>query len=543
MEEKFLSEDEVRNYIKKANEGDEAAWEELYKQYERYIHKLAWGRISKLPYIDDANKDSLERELVEAGWIGFVASLKNFDPKNGSKFITYSTSYIRGEMSREFRQQINFLGLSDLPDWKFDTDGVSLDEYIEKFELDESLGYVLEYDKKNDISVPIYQSEDKFSEGRRVLQYLDILKILTDEKHSITKEQLSQFIKIYRARKYKNEIGDSANTVTKAIEEILKELSPIEHTADNDGKYRVKYKGYEDDLLRKRINGEKPSPTITDFSYVHEFSYVETSKLIQTICASDLLTEEDKNILVEKIVSLQSDYYNSPFWDPYKKQIKFNKNGIYGRLDSRGEITRSEVAENISIIQQTINRAGQIRFKFNRYTSDHRMVPKNDKIHTLSPYHIVVYHDMYYCIGYKKDDNRVWHYRIDLMSEVEEALDEEGKPLPMEITRDESQPLGRELWDPEKYMSEHLYMAYDKPRDIRMRIKNDDYTILHDWFADCYEKLDGLSDEEYDTVRVRTSPSMIVHWALQYGTNVEILDEEIRGKIREEVEKMREMYG
>ncbi len=35
---------------------------------------------------------------------------------------------------------------------------------------------------------------------------------------------------------------------------------------------------------------------------------------------------------------------------------------------------------------------------------------------------------------------------------------------------------------------------------------------------------------------------MITRWAMQYGDIVEILDEQIRGTIREELEKMRKMY-
>jgi hypothetical protein len=90
-------------------------------------------------------------------------------------------------------------------------------------------------------------------------------------------------------------------------------------------------------------------------------------------------------------------------------------------------------------------------------------------------------------------------------------------------------------------MSEHLYMAYDEPRKIEIKIKNTDYTFLHDWFGNHYEKIASLSDEE-DLVRVKTSPTMIIHWAMQYAGKVEILDEEIREKIREEIENLEEKY-
>ena len=143
----------------------------------------------------------------------------------------------------------------------------------------------------------------------------------------------------------------------------------------------------------------------------------------------------------------------------------------------------------------------------------------------------------------------MWHYRVDLMTDVEIIRDEEGKIVPVKLTDFEGLPILSAAWDPEKYMSEHLNMAYDEPQDIRIKIKNTDYTIIHDWFGDHYEKVDEITrtddkgrEIQYDIVKVRISPTMIVHWAMQYGTRVEIMDEEIREKIIFELRKVREMY-
>ena len=92
-------------------------------------------------------------------------------------------------------------------------------------------------------------------------------------------------------------------------------------------------------------------------------------------------------------------------------------------------------------------------------------------------------------------------------------------------------------------------MAYDEPRDIRIKIKEDKFTLIHDWFGDHYQKIDSITEADYngniinyDIVVVRTSPFMIVHWAMQYGTAVEIMNEEIREKIREELSDMANTY-
>ncbi len=55
--------------------------------------------------------------------------------------------------------------------------------------------------------------------------------------------------------------------------------------------------------------------------------------------------------------------------------------------------------------------------------------------------------------------------------------------------------------------------------------------------------VDGDGKEiRYDIVKVLTSPVMIVHWAMQYGSKVEIMDEEVRKKIIDELGKVVALY-
>ena len=87
-------------------------------------------------------------------------------------------------------------------------------------------------------------------------------------------------------------------------------------------------------------------------------------------------------------------------------------------------------------------------------------------------------------------------------------------------------------------------MGWNKPKSIRLKIPADQYTVLHDWFGNYYKKSRIPCEEEgFDYVDVVTSPSLIVPWAMQYAGRVEIMDEEIREKIREEIRGLREKYG
>lgn len=535
----YLTDEEINNLIKGVKAGDNAAWEQLCGNFDRYIHECGWKRLRRFDMAEPYLRN-MEEDLYMAGWQGFVSAIKNYNPEQG-KFMTYATHYIDGEISKEMELLLNPLGLTERPEF---VKGKEKVQRISRVSLENNPEIVNTFRKPDkDFCVQNAPDLGKYSTERRVLQILEILRMLTDEEHSLSKDELGRMLRLYRIARYENGTPlESPNTFTSTLENMLEELNPMEFSDENDSDYKIKYEGYTEDRLKRKLNkeGGKKSPDITGFSYVHDFNNAELDILIQLICFSDMLSLEEKGKLIIKLMRTASVYYKSPFWDGEK--LKFNPEAIHGRFSTRKIGDRLQFSENLKMLQLAINCLGQIRFTFNCYTAEHNMVPKTEYVHIMSPYHLVVYHDNYYCIGMKKDDKRVWHYRVDLMSDIEIVRDDEGKIVPIEVSTFEGLPISNAFWDPEKYMSEHLNMAYDEPKDIRIKIKSTDYTIIHDWFGDHYEKMETPCEDGYDIVKVRTSPTMIVHWAMQYGGAVEIMDGEIREKIREEVKHMEEKY-
>lgn len=543
----YLSNSEVNELITRIKSNDNDAWIKLCDNFARYIHERCWKKLRKFDITDSLKKD-LEEDLYMAGWQGFINAVENYDPNKG-QFLTYATYYIDGEISKELDLLLNPLGLTERPKRVYKKGeesyikSVSLEVLpeIESREQEEEKHFSVRYDAPD---------RGKYSAERRTLQILEILRILTDDEHSLSKDELGKLLRIYRIAKYDNgTLIESANTITSTVENILMELDPLEYSKDKEEDYRVKYDGYKEDRLKKKIGKEcsGKAPGITGFAYVHTFSNEQLDRLIELISFSDMISSDEKGELIRKLVDTASVYYRTPFWDG--KKVKFNPKAVHGRFSGRKSDENSLFAANIKIIQYAINNLAQLRFKFNRYSSEKVMVPTSNYIHTLSPYHLVAYHDNYYCIGLKADDNRIWHYRVDLMSDIEIVKDEAGKIIPIQISGFDGLPIFNSAWNPEKYMAEHLNMAYDEPQDIRIKIRNTDYTIIHDWFGNHYEKVeevvgkdDAANDVIYDIVKVRTSQSMIVHWAMQYGARVEIMDEEIRNAIRLEIQRMEQVY-
>ena len=593
----YLTDQEIAVLINEIKIGNNVAWEKICHNFERYIHECCWKRLRKFD-MSDSVRTELEEDLYMAGWQGFVSAIKNYEPENG-KLLTYATYYINGEISKELDLQLNPLGLTERPRPEKKKSTETESSIISRISIDEDGGIpenVLSYalmrenhsdeaeretsgdenlsrmseiagllkdEKANKEALAQLFSEScisdlgGYSNERSTLQILEILKQTTDEKHTVSKNELKHLLRLYRIGRYKNNTSvPDDRTFNRVVAEILLELNPGKYTNENDSDYIIKYDGYTEDKLNKKIKPDKSSsqkvetasaPTLNGLHYVHPFEYEETDRLIQLISFSDMLSVDEKKKLIGKIWELTGKYYTTPYWDG--ENLKFNPRAVHSRLTGNKASDRGKLAESLKTLQYAVNKLAQVRFKFNRYNADHELVPTSEFLHELSPYHLVVYHDNYSCIGLKKGDSRVWHYRVDLMTDVEIIRDEEGKIVPVELTNFEGLPILNSAWDPEKYMAEHLNMAYDEPQDIRIKIKNTDYTIIHDRFGDHYEKVDEVTraDDDgneihYDIVKVRTSPSMIVHWAMQYGGRVEIMDEEIREKLKAEISKLGELY-
>ena len=298
MADQELNEAEIAKLVELAADGDNDAWQKLYNNFKKYIENLAKRRGAfKTVEIDD---------LIAAGMRGFFYSVRNYDAKKskGAKFISYATTYIKNEINHELEIALNPIGLK-MPEGVYapadyvlldPTGKEGIDVPVPEAEEDEE-----EEKKIPDVDDVLFAATDKggYSETRRAIQILEVLKNATDDEHGITKEKLADLLRVYRATKYGNAPKPEAdNTLTKSINEILAEVNPLNFTGENEDEYRIRYEGYRDDLLDKKLNKKEKNTTITDFRYNHAFSNTELDELIRIVCMSTVLTDEEKNLLI-----------------------------------------------------------------------------------------------------------------------------------------------------------------------------------------------------------------------------------------------------
>ena len=293
-----INDQETEALIKEIRSGNNEAWEKIYHQFEVYIHDCCWNRLLKF-YMSDADRLELEKDLYMAGWQGFVESLKNHDPEKG-KFLTYATYYINGEISKELDLQLNPLGLTERPKPvkkkdAHEAEGVVISRIsIDDERISENvLSYGLMREKESDetetgisgneslnrmseIAELLRHERDSkeelekllsengisdlggYSNERSTLQLLEILKQTTDEKHTVSKDELKRLLRLYRISKYKNNTSVPVdNTFNRIVAEILLELNPYEYTGENDSEHVLQ-------TGKKMFGGQIPDPFIPE---------------------------------------------------------------------------------------------------------------------------------------------------------------------------------------------------------------------------------------------------------------------------------------
>lgn len=266
------------------------------------------------------------------------------------------------------------------------------------------------------------------------------------------------------------------------------------------------------EALLKRV------PPVTNLRYVHDFSFDELDTIINALYFSKTVNEEERDRLIYKLAKLSSKRYQKK-WFSENNNRPVIKN-IFQGIVNNNDASRTELKKNIALIQSAIDEKVKIQFIMNVYNAERELVPSkiDDSGKTIwskvTPYHILIYNDKYYMLANCKPYSNVSVWRIDLMSDVK-LLEEEGRP------KREIKGMS-DTWNGQEYMEKHLHMSYDAPTNVRLKVSNEYYTMMVDWFGNNFVKRESI-DEKYDMVTVTCSKQAIINWAMQYSGVVEVL--------------------
>ena len=405
-----------------------------------------------------------------------------------------------------------------------------------------------------------------------VKRALDILKILKEETDSESDSENAMSLGELREKLKEKEDNGNAKTVSSAVDRVLMAVNPEYYDEDLKNEYKVIFEGYEEDPIRirtairnlkqkkaayrRKMKKEKPEisdeelengmpkldleldesdednvdqsekydallkrvPPVTNLRYVHDFSFDELDTIINALYFSKTVNEEERDRLIYKLAKLSSKRYQKK-WFSENNNRPVIKN-IFQGIVNNNDASRTELKKNIALIQSAIDEKVKIQFIMNVYNAERELVPS--KIDNsgktiwskVTPYHILIYNDKYYMLANCKPYSNVSVWRIDLMSDVK-LLEEEGRP------KREIKGMS-DTWNGQEYMEKHLHMSYDAPTHVRLKVSNEYYTMMVDWFGNNFVKRKSI-DEKYDMVTVTCSEQAIINWAMQYSNVVEVL--------------------
>jgi hypothetical protein len=405
-----------------------------------------------------------------------------------------------------------------------------------------------------------------------VKRALDILKILKEETDSESDSENAMSLGKLREKLKAKEDNGNAKTISGTVDRILMAVNPEYYDEDLKNEYKVIFDGYEEDPIRKRtairnwkqkkaayqrkMKKEKPEisdeelkegmpeldlkldesdeenvdlsekyeallkrvPPVTNLRYVHDFSFDELDTIINALYFSKTVNEEERDRLIYKLAKLSSKRYQKK-WFSENNDRPVIKN-IFQGIVNNNDASRTELKKNIALIQSAIDEKVKIQFIMNVYNAERELVPSwTDKkgkaiLRKVTPYHILVYNDRYYMLANYERYSNLSIWRIDLMSNVK-LLEEAGR------SKQEIKGMTN-TWNGQEYMEQHLNMFYDDPVKVTLKVPNDHYTMMVDWFGNSFVKWRAI-DEKYDMVFVACSEQAIINWAMQYSGVVEVL--------------------
>ena len=405
-----------------------------------------------------------------------------------------------------------------------------------------------------------------------VKRALDILKILKEETDSEPDSENAMSLGKLREKLKAKEDNGNAKTISGTVDRILMAVNPEYYDEYLKSEYKVIFDGYEEDPIRvrtairnwkqkkaayrRKMKKEKPEisdeelkkgmpkldlkleeddednvdqsekydellkrvPPVTNLRYVHDFSFDELDTIINALYFSKTVNEEERDRLIYKLAKLSSKRYQKK-WFSENNDRPVIKN-IFQGIVNNNDASRTELKKNIALIQSAIDEKVKIQFIMNVYNAERELVPSwTDKkgkaiLRKVTPYHILVYNDRYYMLANYERYSNLSIWRIDLMSNVK-LLEEAGR------SKQEIKGMTN-TWNGQEYMEQHLNMFYDDPVKVTLKVPNDHYTMMVDWFGNSFVKWRAI-DEKYDMVFVACSEQAMINWAMQYSDVVEVL--------------------
>lgn len=327
-----------------------------------------------------------------------------------------------------------------------------------------------------------------------ILDILNILKEHTDEKHTLSQQQIQNLME----KEYGMKVD--RKTINRNITTLVQCNFPIEYGNNSD------------------------ETALTKIYYDHTFLNGELRLLIDSVLLTDGLSKNDRISLINRLESLSSKYFHS--------EISKIDMDIYGQPLNR------EVLKTLEDIGSAIANDKQISFHYCYCDIDcelKRKLNKNEtpKLYIANPYQIISKNGHSYLICNLPQYDDLTHFRIDRIKDCEECSTS-SKPLRMLKGFETGIRLSEYIKEhPNLWSGDAIHITFQCKQYMMNDVADSFGTNLH------IEKL----PDDMMKVHVQASESAMLHWAIQFADAVEILSpKNLREQIAETLRNALKKY-
>ena len=235
----------------------------------------------------------------------------------------------------------------------------------------------------------------------------------------------------------------------------------------------------------------------------HKWDKSELCVMIDSLLFSNYLPKNQCDRLVMKIAEMGEE--------DLQKRVKAMISTV-----GRNGVNKS-LFYTISLLNEAAADKKKVQFHYCDYGTDFKLHPRTEngetKLYTVSPYKLLSLNGRYYMLGNPAGHDGVSVFRTDKITDISIA---EGKAVPVRSLKGYENGI-----DLGEYVREHPNMWAGEIGICRFRCPHHLMNDIVDWFgtgADIH-----ILDEKFMEVRVRVSEDAMLHRAIQYADQVEVL--------------------
>ena len=229
-----------------------------------------------------------------------------------------------------------------------------------------------------------------------------------------------------------------------------------------------------------------------------DFELPELKLLVDSVQSSKFITHRKTLSLIKKIEGLAS---------VYDAQLLQRQVYVRNRVKSMNE----SVYYNMDEISGAISRDRIIRFNYFEFDVNKQRRYRHDgKVYEISPFALMWDDENYYMLGYDQEAEKLKHYRVDKMTNIESA---------------ETERSGKELFagmDMSSYSKQVFGMFTGSEQTVKLRFENRLAGAVIDRFGKEVMLIPDGNEHFTVSADIAVSPQFYA-WVFGFGTAVEIL--------------------